>query len=93
MCWWPASCHLGLILSMALSHGSVSWEADSALATDGTCVAETHPVTMSTSHDSGPRRVVRQDPAPLLWPWRHLPVSSYLAQAHPEILQQGLAAW
>lgn len=67
--WWPASCHLGLILAMDLSHGSVSWEAGSALVTHRTCVTETHPVTMPTSHhNSGPCRTlrfVRQDPAPL----------------------------
>lgn len=68
MCWWPASCHLGLILAMCLSHGSVSWEAGSALVTHGT--HRTHPVTMPTSHhNSGPcrtlRRFVRQDPVPL----------------------------
>lgn len=41
VCWWPASCHLGLILPMALSHSSVSWEAGSALFIHGTRVTDT----------------------------------------------------
>lgn len=91
MCWWPASCHLGLILAMCLSHSSVSWEAGSALVTHGT--DRIHPVTMPTSHhNSGPCRTLEG----LLDRTLYLSAlvvleTSHFVQTHPEIPQQALA--
>lgn len=84
VCWWPASCHLGLILPMALSHSCVlgSWlcpRHPMDWCDRDTSCHQAHLLYTLGSHRTL-RGLVRQDPASFYSPvpYRHLSVLSHL---------------